>query len=313
MSVDRARYAAATHGHVSFGIESNPYTQASDPDQHFGLLDGDVSFPNENPVTSFAGAGRRGPHVNSPDPRSYSFDVGFAVQDANAPLEVALGERTTTSQTDYDEHVFTEATILPTMTVEHRQTDIGLTEWFVGCKADLDLEAQQGDPLSATLSLTGASREYDTNTSPGPIEEPELSPYRFSMLGDVMLGSTHVANVSGVNLSWSNGLEADNHGSGRDAYKVKETTSGDKYDMSITAGVVDTSAYVAAAENDAPVDVEVPFYRDSGPDYADALIVRLLDCTVTDAPIPKGESGDIEQEIGLQPRNTEIEIREPTA
>lgn len=326
------RYAQANSGQVSYGIEDASYSKASATDDYFGLVTEDVEVPNPNEVTPMAtGGSRRGPHVNSPDAAEYEFDVPFQVLDHNAPFHVALGDLsvtegvdpdgTTGSGDEYDEYLFTEADRLPTMTVEHYQSDLDFREWFVGSKASLQLEAEQGETLSATLSVLAARREYDdAATSSTDLSIPSgKSPFRFWMKGDVSLSNPDdgssvdtLATVSGMDLSWDNGLEAQHQGDGREAHAIAETTAAEKYDMTLTVNVVDTDLYKRAAEDEAPVDVEIPFFRNPGAStVTDALYVRLKECTVTSAPIPKAGEGTVEAEIGLAPRDTEIEIRTP--
>ncbi|NEU57104.1 phage tail tube protein [Halorussus sp. MSC15.2] len=323
------RYAQANKGQVSYGIEDAAYSKASATGNYFGLVNEDVEVPNPNEVTPMAtGGGRRGPHVNAPNAKEYEFEVPFAVLDHNAPFEVALGKRTTTTEDpdgtagsgdEYEKHIVTEADKLPTMTVEHYQEDLDLKEWFVGSKAGLQLEAEQGEALSATLSVLAAQREYDdAATTATDLSVPSnVSPYRFWMKGDVTLSDSSgtvdtLATVSGMDLSWDNGLEAQHQGNGREAHAVAETTAAEKYDMSLTVNVVDTDLYRRAAEDEAPVDVEIPFFREPGAStVTDALYVRLKECTVTSAPVPKAGEGTVEAEIGLAPRDTEIEFRTP--
>ncbi len=323
------RYAQASQSQVSYGAESTAYSKASPTDSYFGLLTDDVEVVNPNEVTPMATSGaRRGPHLNSPDARTYEFEVPFLVLDHNAPFEYALGSRTsgsasTSGGTSYTEHIISESDRLPTMTVEHQQADLDFKEWFVGSKANLQLQAEQGDPLSATMSMTAASRSYDdAATSDTSLSVPQSkSPFRFWMTGDVTLSDPSddstvntIATVSGIDLSWDNGLEAQHVGNGRDAYAVAETTGAEKYDMTISVQVEDTSLFTRAAEDKAPVDVEVPFHRPPGQsELTDALIVHLYDCTVTSAPIPAPSEGVIEADVGLAPRDTEIEIREPSS
>ncbi|WP_135851301.1 phage tail tube protein [Halorussus salinus] len=324
------RYAQANNGQVSYGIEDAAYSKASATDSYFGLVTDDVEVPNPNEVTPMAtGGGRRGPHVNAPNAKEYEFEIPFAVLDHNAPFEVALGEKTQQSKDpdgtadsgdEYERYLVTESDRLPTMTVEHCQEDLDLKEWFVGSKASLQLEAEQGEALSATLSVLAAKRQYDDAADNATdLSVPSgRSPYRFWMKGDVTLsdqqGSTvdTLATVSGIDLSWDNGLEAQHQGDGREAHAVAETTAAEKYDMSITVNVTDTDLYQRAAEDDAPVDVEIPFFRNPGASTVqDAMYIRLKDCTVTSAPVPKAGEGTVEAEIGLAPRDTEIEFRTP--
>ena len=323
-----SRYLQASKGQLSYGIEGTKYTKASNLSTHFGLVTEDVDTVNPNPHTpKTTGGERRGPYVTSPDPREFGFDVPFEIVDHEAPLEVALGQRTTTAEDpnndgtdEYNKHLITEADKLPTMTVQHQQEDTDLQAWYIGAKADLELGANQGEALSATMSILAPQMDFDDTVTSGytDLSIPERSPYRFWMKGDVELTEADsttsvktVATVSGMSLSWDNGLEVNHHGDGRDGYSVKETTAAEKYDHSLTINPVDTDLYKRAAENQDPVDVEIPFYRDpSAANHYDALIIRLLDSTIIDAPLPNPSEGDLEAEVGILPTNTEIEIRE---
>ena len=323
------RYFAASLGQVSYGIEGTKYSKAGTLDNYFGLLTEDIEPPNPNPHTAKATGGkRRGPYVNSPDAKEYELEVPFEVLDHNAPFELALGERTTTakdpdddSTDEYNEHLITEADKLPTATIQHQQTDADLQAWYIGGKSNLELSAQQGEALSGSMSFMFPKMDFDDAVTTGYTELsiPEISPYRFWMKGDVELTDPAddsavktLATVSGFSSSWDNGLEVNHHGDGRDGYSVKETTAAEKYDHSLTVTIVDTDLYRRAANNEASVDIEIPFYRDpSATDHYDALIVRLLDCDIVNAPMPNPSEGDLEAEIAVQPTNTEIEIREP--
>lgn len=323
MSASEQGYASSAFGALAWGAESTPYTKSSDPTDYFGLFTDEVELPNENPHTPLPGGteDRRGPHVNSADPKNYEFEIPFVVLDDNAPLEYALGERTVTAvdvdgdgAADYDEHLFTERPKLPTFTLQHQHSELDFIEWFVGTKADLTLSASTGDELEASMNVMAASKQYDDAPASGDFASlgtPTKQPFKFYMKGDVTVGNDVLATVSGFDLSWSNGLEVNHHGNGRDGYSVKETTAAEKYDMSLTATIEDLSMYKRVADNAAPVDVEIPLYRDDGPEYTDALIVRLKNATLVDAPMPNPAEGDLEHEIGILPTNTEIEIRTP--
>lgn len=326
------RYAQSTKGQVGYADEgSSPYEKSDDDVSYFGLITDDVEPPNENPHTPYATGGeRRGPHVLSPDAKEHEVDVPFLVLDHRAPFEYALGERTESDkdpddddEDEYREHLFTEADTLPTFTLEHQQSDLDFQAWYVGCKADLQLQSSQGDALEATMATTSGILEYETDVASGDMTSldvpSEKSPFKFWMKGDVELTDPEnddeiktIATVTGIDLSWSNGLEIQHHGDGRDGYAVVEDEAAEKYDHTIDINVVDTELFERAAEDDEPVDVEIPFHRDpSASDHFDALYIRLLEAKVIDAPIGNPSSGAVESTIGLLPRNTEIEIREP--
>lgn len=326
-----SRYLLASKGQMSYGIEGTAYSKAADLSSHFGLITEDVEPVNPNPHTAKSTGGeRRGPYVLSPDAKSYEFDVPFELVDHKAPLEVALGNRTTTAKdpdgdgtNEYNEHLITEADRLPTATLQQQQEDADLQVWYIGAKANLELAAQQGEALSGTMSFTAPQMDYDDAVTSGytTLSIPQRTPYRFWMKGDVSVDRTSdgssvksIATVSGVSSSWDNGLEVNHHGGSneREGYSVKETTGAEKYDHSINVTVTDTTLFAEAANDGAPVDVEIPFLRDpSATTPYDAVYLRFNRCKITDAPIPNPSEGDLEQEIAIQPTNTEIEIREP--
>jgi hypothetical protein len=327
MSADR--YFAASLGQVSYGIESSKYSKASDLSNWFGFVTEDVEPPNPNPHTAKSTGGqRRGPYALSPDAKEYELEVPFEIVDHNAPLEVALGQRTTTakdpdgdSTDEYNEHLITEQDKLPTLTLQHQQEDADLQAWYIGGKANLEISAQQGEAVTGNMSFMFPKMDFDDAVTSGytSLSIPQKSPFRFWMKGDVELTDPAddssvktVATVSGFSCSWDNGLEVNHHGDGRDGYSVKETTGAEKYDHSLTVTVVDTDLYRRAAENKEKVDVEIPITRDpSAPTPYDAMYIRLLGCKIVDAPMPNPSEGDLEADIALQPTNTEIEIREP--
>lgn len=328
------RYAQASEGYESFGIEGTAYTKATTLGTHFGLIRDDIDYPNPNPHTAMTTGGQgRQPYVNSPDAISREFDISATAIDEKAPIECALGARTETQEDpdgtadsgdEYTKAVFTEADVLPTATIEHVQEDIGLVEWFIGCKASLSISASDGDAVSFDFSWTAADHDFEESlgneTPPNP---PELDPYRFNMIGEVTLsdpsdGSTvkSVATPNSVEFGWDNGNETRHHGKGREAYAVAETTAEDKYDMSMDVDVEDTQLFAKAANDDAPVDVEVVFDRDyaypsDSSTIPDGVIVRLFNCDITSAPVPNASEGVVEGTVELMPTDTEIEVRTP--
>lgn len=336
------RYLQASEGVLAYAIEATAYTAETTVDQYFGLIREDVEPNNDNPITPMATSGeRRGPHVNSPDPKEYSFDLPCQPIDEKTPYEVALGTRTTTATVDpdstassgdeYQKDVITEANRLPTMTVGHWQSDGTnpvLEAKYAGTKASLNMSASQGEPLSVTFSLMSASLNSTTASSGTPgaapsLGIPQVSPYRFWMLGDVDIDLSSdgsnvktLGSVHSFDLGWDNGLESNNHGNGREAYSISEGTAEEKYDMTLGVTIEDMDLYERAYNDDAPVDIELLLQKDPSEtatrsDLRDAMYIRLNGCTVISGPSPVPGEGKIEADIGIRPRNTEIEIHTP--
>ncbi|AXR81493.1 phage tail tube protein [Natrarchaeobaculum sulfurireducens] len=303
------RYAQAAKGYESYGIESDSYEKSDDLGNHFGLVMDEVDYPNPNPQTPMTTGGQgRGPYVNSPDPIEREFDIPVTVIDENVPFELAFGAR------DEGDGVvtFTEEDVLPTATIEHVQEDLDLVEWFIGCKASLDISASEGEPLEASFSFTAADHDYAEDAGEAAdLDVPEQDPFRFNMIGEITLsdGVDSIATPNSVDLSWDNGNEVQHHGQGRDGYAVAETTAAEKYDMSMSMNVTDLDLYKRAAEDDEPVDIEIVFDRDYEWDsLSDAVVIKLNDCTFTDAPIPNADEGVVEADVEFLPTSTEIEI-----
>ena len=263
--------------------------------------------------------------LNSPDEKDYQFDVSTVVHDEHAPFEIVLGSRTETDEGDYTQVLFEEASRLPTSTWRHFQSDLDFLAYYIGCKASVDIEWGEGDPLQAAFSLTAAQLGYDPEASPDSYSSDlntSVSPYRAHMAGDLSLSEPdgggivkEIATVSGGSFSWDNGLEPQHHGGdpGREAYAVAETTGAEgRYDWTVTANITDTELYQRAYENQEPVDVEQPFVRqESNGTITDGVIIRGKRCKITDAPMPSPSEGVLETDIALLPEETEIEIRVP--
>jgi len=316
------RYGLAGLGGVQYGIEGTAYEQADSAETDPGITNEDIDPPNPNEHTAMPhGGDGRTVFLNSPDEKDYEFDVPVTVHDENAPFEIALGSRTEdTSEEDYDEYLFEEADRLPTATWRHFQDDLDFVSYYIGCKANLDIEWDEGDPLQATFSMQAAQLAYDDLESPSSYEttlDDTVSPFRAHMMGDVTIDSDVIATINGGSWSWDNGLEPQHHGgdAGREAYSIAETTAADgRYDMSININVVDTDLFERAYENQDPVDVEVPFVREETNDvYTDAVILRANNATITDAPISSPAEGVITNDVQIQPTSTEIEVRTPSA
>jgi len=329
--VSSNRYGLASSGLLTYAIESTSYSQESTVDTEFGITNEEIEPSNENPHTGMpTGGGGRQPYVQSPDPREHSFDVPTVIHNSDAPIELALGTRTTTSKTNYTEHLFDEAERLPTATIRHVQEDLDFVAYYVGCKANLTAEWSLGDPLQMSFDITAAEQSYDDSAS-APSVSPSLatdvSPYRAHMQGNLTLEQSsdssliqEVATINGGTFGVDNGLEAQHHGgdgtsADREAYSVAETTAGDKYDIPLDLNVTDTTLYEEAANKNRLVDAEIPFVReyDSGAsEIVDGVIFRANACRLVDAPLPRPGEGVIESSVELQPQGgVEIEVRVP--
>lgn len=321
------RYALAGLGRLTYGIEGTAYSQAGTADTEPGITNEDIDPPNPNEHTAMphGGAGRS-VFILSPDEKDYEFDVPVTVHNADIPLETVLGSRTESSETGYDEVLFEEADRLPTATWKHVQEDLDFVSYYVGSKASMDMEWAQGDPLQMTLSVVAAALAYDDQeaaTSFASSLDTDVSPYRAHMAGEMTLSDPSddsliksIATINSGTFSWDNGLESQHHGGdpGRESFAVAETTGAEgRYDMSVTANITDADLFGRAYDNDIPVDVEQAFVREEdGGTMIDAVIVRLLNTRITDAPISNPAEGVITNDIQLMPESTEIEVRTPT-
>ena len=318
------RYLLGSRGIVEYAIEDEAYEAEDSGFQEFGLTTDEIEPPNENPHTAMPTGGVDGPYINSPDQREHEFDVSSVPTDEFPPLETALGTRASSENLEdgYEEFVFTEERPLPTMTVRHVQEDADLVAYYVGAKSSLGISATQGDPLDFTFNVTAAAHEYDDSESAPSVSsdlQTDESPYRFHMVGDMTLSDPddesvikEVSTITGIDLSWDNGLEANHHGNGREAYSVSEETNAERYDMSVDVKVTDSELYERAANNESPVDIEIPFTRvENNGIITDGVFIRLHDCTLINAPMPNNPEGTLDATIGVLPLSTEIEIRRP--
>jgi len=319
------RYLQASEGQTSYGIEGTAYNQASSSTTYFGLIRDEHEPPVPNPQTSMTTSGAdRQPYVNSPDPIDYQWTVPYDLLDHNAPLEVAMGSRTSSTQNsgasdEYTEHLFELANRLPTMTVQHNQADTDLEAHYIGCKSNLSISFSQGDPVQLEQEIMAQSYTYDDTVSTAPdLSIPQTTPFRFHHVGDVTLsnpsdGSTikTLATISSGDVGLDNGLEA-NHHSGREPYAIKETSAAGLFDTSMDFTITDLDLFKRAADAAAPVDIEIPFVRETvNSTPIDAAYIRLLECDITSAPVPRPSEGDLVPNIEVMPTGLEIEIREP--
>jgi hypothetical protein len=325
------RYGLGGNGLLSYAIEMSKYAKETPADTEVGVTNEEIEPANENPHTGMpTGGGGRQPYIQSPDPKDHNFEIPAVIHNADAPIELATGSRTTTSLSNYTEHLFTEADRLPTATFRHVQEDLDMVAHYIGCKADLTAEWSLGDPLQLSLDLTAAALDYDDSAaapSVSPTLATDVSPYRAHMQGNLTVEQSsdssliqEVATVNGGSWGIDNGLEAQHHGgdgsgADREAYSVAETTAADKYDISLDLNVTDTTLYNEAANQNRLVDVEIPFVRqyDSGAgEIVDGVILRASECKLVDAPIPRPGEGVIEGSVDLQPQGgVEIEVRAP--
>jgi len=325
------RYGLGGNGLLSYAIETSKYSKETPADTEVGITNEEIEPANENPHTGMpTGGGGRQPYIQSPDPKDHNFEIPAVIHNADAPIELATGSRTTTSKTNYIEHLFTEADRLPTATFRHVQEDLDMVAHYVGCKADLTAEWSLGDPLQLSLDLTAAALDYDDSAaapSVSPTLATDVSPYRAHMQGNLTLNDAsdgslvqEVATINGGTFGVDNGLEVQHHGgdgtgADREGYSVAETTAAGKYDISFDYNVTDTELYKQAVESDLLLDAEIPFVRqyDSGAsEIVDGVIFRANECKIVDAPIPRPGEGVIEGSTELQPQGgVEIEVRVP--
>lgn len=311
------RRLQASKGMVAWGAEATPYTKAAEVKTPFGLITSAIDWPVANPKTPKGTAGhRRGPFLYSADEYDLAFSISFEVLNADVPFQAALGKAEAVTGTGYTGKKFTELDTLPTVTVQHWQSDTTLLESFIGCKADLSLSAKRGEALIATMDFVAASREVSTNTSSFPtVTVPSLQPYRFWMLGGrATVGGAPLASVTSIDAKWSNGLSAMGGDGARGAYVISEDEAEGKYDMQIGFLPTDASQFAAAWADGNPVDIVIPFIRagSSVVKATDAVIITLEECTIMDAPLPLGDKGSLESTLVVGPRDTSIEIRVPT-
>lgn len=328
------RYLLASDAVMTFGIEGTPYSQASSADNYFGIIREDIDPPNPNEQTPMATAGKsRGVYVNSPDPKEYEFDIPVQPVDANLPIENALGSRTdngtqSPGSGDYNEYVFNEADRLPTMTVAHWQ-DGNLEAYYTGCKSSMSISASQGEPVGVTFNVMAAGLDPNTgNIGNSPSAAPSLSipqesPFRFWMLEDVTVERTDggtslgpIETANSIDFSLDNGLEANHHGRGRDAYSISEETAEEKHDHTLGITQTDYQWYEEAYDDGEPMDFEFVFNKNpestaARGDLTDAIYIRLNGTTISEANSPAPGEGKLEPDIGLMPREMEIEIHQP--
>lgn len=318
------RYAQAAEGQLSYAIEGTPYTKEVPATTFLGYLEEDVDLPNgQNPHEPMAAGGtkRRGPHCYAKQKREYGFSIPITVYDHNVPLETALGQRVITDVNDTtpvkvaDKHTFSETNTLPTMTIEHAHVGLDFIEHWIGCKSSLNISIADEELVKATLDILAST--YDIDTSPSSIPTLNIpcgkSPMAFLDIAKIKVGSKVVATIKSANLNWDNGLTAQYHGDGRDAYAISEDTAKDKYGMKMTINVVDLDLLMRAYNNSDPVEVEIRLTRHAVTDGTvdDGMNVFLNSGRILFAPIPKNVEGVLESEIVLAPTNTTIEIITP--
>ncbi|KAF5071351.1 hypothetical protein DSECCO2_213350 [anaerobic digester metagenome] len=320
-----SRYLLGSKSQVYWGTEGTPYTVADPLTTPFGLIQGDIDWPQANPKTPFPASGhRRAPYVHSKDEYDLAFSIAYQILGKAQPFACCVGPRTAADGTGYTGYDWTDeddtSDILGTISIRRDQKDAILQETFIGCKADLSLAARAGEPVVASLNVVAAQRDPVTTGTPvyPTLTIPSVQPYRFWMLGAVALTgglAATIATVNEFNLTWANGLAARHHGGGRNAYSVVEEEVAGRYDMKLGITVTDESLYAAALEDTTGVDVMIPLIRDGAASLAtstDAMAIYLNDCDILDAPIPTKEAGDVQGEIVLAPKSTKIHIREPT-
>ncbi len=318
------RNAIADEGEVSYGIEGTPYSEASDLSKYFGYVQDEVDFPGgHNPHVAMNSAGTsRKPHHNASDNKEYEFDIPVIPYNENIPLEVALGSKTQTDITNDSsdivgqKYTFEETNTLPTMTVAHAQQDLGVLEKYIGAKASLSVEAAIGDPLTMTLECMAQSHTY--TESPGSYPATEVpstkDPYRFHMRQGVMYDETPLLSFAGFSFTLDNGLEAQHHGdNAREPYSIVESTSTDKYDLTLTSKILDLDLFKKAADDSAEINVTIPFVRGKSSDGTinDSIEFVFSNCTIASHNLPLQNEGALETDIELMPTSVMAVIKVP--
>lgn len=324
------RYLLGSEGVLLYAIETTPYTEETDiaDFDELGYTTEDFEPPNENPHTPLPTGGVDGPYINSPDAREHAFDPTVVPVDDRVPLELAFGSRTEDNNTT-DGYSFSRFTVdrpLPTATLLHRQEDADLQVPYIGAKASVSFSWSQGDPLNVDFSFTAARQGTPEAVDAYSTNLPEdLQPFRSEMQGVVTVEDTNglvkeIATVTGGELGIDNGLEVNHHGrnetdnpDGREGYSVSEETNAERFtEQTLEVKPTDDTLYRRAAENDLPINYEVPFVREtSGGVITDGLIITGTDTPVVDFPMPYQAEGSLETTMTLQPTDFEVEIREP--
>jgi hypothetical protein len=128
------------------------------------------------------------------------------------------------------------------------------------------------------------------------------------------LGPIKTANS--IDFSLDNGLEANHHGRGRDAYSISEETAEEKHDHTLGLTQTDYQWYEEAYNDGEPMDFEFVFNKNpestaARGDLTDAFYIRLNGTTISEANSPAPGEGKLEPDIGLMPRSMELEIHQP--
>jgi len=318
------RYLRAKQSQVSWGIEGTQYSKAATLTSPFGLITDDITWPVANPRTAKATVGgNRGPHMYSKDDWDLKFSIPFEIQNSTVPFDAAIGAKAAISGTGYTGQKWEEDDILTTVTVEHDQKDAAFSEWYIGCKADLNLSAKRGEAVKATMDFTAASYDVDTAAAAWPeVTVPTTQPFRFWMLDDVTASngagvSGSIVNINSFDLSWKNGCAARGHAgdASRGAYCVVEEEAAGRYDMKLNVTIADNTWLDHAIDNETAIDIVIPLLRTGSAvaSATDALIIYLNDCVILDAGIPTPAKGDLQTDITVGPLTTSIHIRDPTA
>jgi hypothetical protein len=330
-----SEYLLGSSGTLLYSIETTSYTEETDiaDFDELGYTTDDFDPSNENPHTPLPTGGVDGPYINSPDPREHSFDPTIVPVDDRVPLELAFGavEEDNNTTVGYAYSKYTVDRPLPTATLLHRQEDADLQVPYIGAKASVTFSWSQGDPLNCDFSFTAAKQGTPTTVDAYTTGLPEdTQPFRSEMQGVVTIDdgngfSREIATVTGGEVGIDNGLEVNHHGqpsgsegdveAGREAYSVSEETNAERFtEHTLEVKPTDDVLYRRAAENDVPINYEIPFirgYNDTEGAIDDGLIIRGFDTPVVDFPMPYQAEGSLETTMTLQPTSFEVEIREP--
>lgn len=301
---------------VGARVETSKYTEEAIQDgDYLGYLPEEIDWPNPNPHDQLPHTGGgRGPYTHAPQPKEYEWDLPIVPVDANIPLEIAMGARAETDQTNYTEVLFTEAEKLPTATIWRGHQSMDLQQAYVGTKAGLTISWGMEEALQVTLNAMSGIMNPDTSSFVAPnVDPPVKAPFMGWMQGQALVDGQTVATVQGGDVTLDHGLEVNPHGdAGREGYNVSEETGSEKYDASLTYTVADTYLFQKASQDGALMDIEVPLHRDLTNDPStDAFILRLKQAKIVDAPVSSPGEGRHVDDVEIAPSEIEIEIRDP--
>jgi hypothetical protein len=154
--------------------------------------------------------GNRGSGVPFLDSLSVSGSVVVPIDLVNIGhwLRLMLGAPTTTGTTNFTHSFGSGAATLPSNSLEVGYPDVPSYGEMNGVRADtLEIDFSPSAPATATLRLIGQGATRDTVTSAGTPTAAAFTAFQKAQ-GSIGRGGSALGNVTGAQLSFSNGLEA---------------------------------------------------------------------------------------------------------